>query len=245
MLGKGRAVDGDEGTVGTRAHIMQRPRHHFLAGTRIADDQRIGIRRPYGTDTVAQIDHHLCAAWQARFQIVALSGNRAQAPIFQHQRTPIHGAFDDAGEVLDAEGFFDKVVSTVAHGADRKLHIAMAGHEDHRNFGIQLPHLLQQAHAVDTRHADIADNHAVETVADQFEDMVGIVDGDDIEACKLQRLGCGKAQILFVIDQQYAGHAHSAAISIGVSASSSISNRAPPSSRLVTTSRPPKSLTIL
>ncbi len=212
-LRKGGTIDGDKGPVGSGADIVKCARHHFLARTGIADNERIGIRRTDGANAVAQIDHDLGSAGQTRFEIVMLARHRLQAAVFQYQCPPVVGSFYDAGEILRGEGLFDEVISTVAHGIDGKLHIAMARHQDDRYFRVKLPHLLQQRHAIHAGHPDIADHDAIEAVADEFKRMFGACQHGHRKTGKFQRLRGGKAQLLLVINQQNPRHGHSAAAS--------------------------------
>ena len=120
------AIDRDERPACPGADIVERPGHHFLAGSRFADDKRIGIARPDRPDTVAQIHHHLRATRQPRLDIVAFAGDRLQKPVFKHEAAPLHRPADDAGEHFGRERLLDEIIGAFAHRLHRKLNVAMA-----------------------------------------------------------------------------------------------------------------------
>ena len=82
------------------------------------------------------------------------------------------GLSPGAGQMLRREGLFQEIVGTFAHCLDGKLHIAVTSHEDDRNFRIEFPNTMQQSHAVYARHADICHDDPIETVADEFKNLV-------------------------------------------------------------------------
>ena len=55
-----------------------------------------------GAQPVAQIDHGLRAAGQARLDVVALAGDGAQSAVFQHQLRRSMARRGDVGQMLRA-----------------------------------------------------------------------------------------------------------------------------------------------
>lgn len=225
---------------------MERAGDDFFSNSRFADDQRIGVGGADRPDAVAQVDHCLASPGQPLFYVVAFARNGPQAAVLEHETTPIERAANGAGKHLGGEGLFDEIIGALAHRPDRQLHIAVSGHQDHRQFGIDLADALQKGHSVHSGHADIADDDAVEAEGDAFERMLGAGKRIHPEAGEFQRLSAGATQFLFIVDEQDAGFAHSAASRpVSPATASSIRNTAPPSRWFDTVRLPPKSLMML
>ena len=90
----GRAAQSiaTKGCAARAAEIVNGARRDLLACACVAYDQQVGVRAGHRAQPVAQINHSLRAARQARFKIVAFAGNGAQFAVFQHKLPAIHGA---------------------------------------------------------------------------------------------------------------------------------------------------------
>ena len=244
--GKGGAVDGDEGAAGAAADVVQGAGRHLLADAGVADDQHVGVGAGQRPEAIAQVDHRRRAAGKPGLEIVALAGGGAQQPVFQHEAAAVERAGGDVGEVLGIERLFDEVVGPLAHGAHGELHVAMAGDEDDRQVGVDVAHPGEERHPVHARHADVADDDAVEAGRDVVEHGLGRGKAADREAGELERLGRRMADVLLVVDEENAARLHAAASRAGAwAASRAMVTSAPPSGRRLTPSEPPKSLTML
>jgi hypothetical protein len=126
---------------------MNRARHHFLSGAAFSENQHgMGAVRGFGDDAVELL--HLGSA--ADEAAVALLGLQflAQNAVFGLQLEVVGDALQQQLEFVNAEGFGDVFVGAVLHGLHRRLHRAVAGHDDHQGFrtlGLDLAESFQAA----------------------------------------------------------------------------------------------------
>ena len=71
----------------------------------------------------------------------------------------VQGSSDHQGEVVDAEGLGDEVVSPFFHALHRVGHGPQAGHDDDGNLRMGRPGLLQDFQGAHHRHLQIAEDH--------------------------------------------------------------------------------------
>ncbi len=128
-LRNGRAVDGDEGLVAPRAHLVKRARYHFLAGAAFSGDENGNAARRGLSDEPVDVLHDRRAADQAT-ELPAL-GEIAREP---QQLLAIAHALDRLLENHLEPGEVDRlgevVVSALAHRLGRVLDRAVAGEQD-------------------------------------------------------------------------------------------------------------------
>ncbi len=241
---QGGAVDGDEGLARPGAEVVQRAGDQVLAGARLAHDQHIGFGRPQRADAPPQVDHRRRTPRQPGFQIVRLSGGRAQHAVFQHQAPVFRRAGHDFGQLRGGKRLFHKVIGAFAHRPHRQLHIAVPGDQDHRDIPVDRMDAVHQAEPVDARHADIRHHHAGKAETHQIQRPVALRQRLHRKPGQVQRLRSGFAQVGFIVDQQDARGRH-AACSAGAAARRSSVNTAPPSGAFPAVRSPPKSLTML
>ncbi len=132
LLGDGRAVERDKRLFCPWAKIMQATGDQFLAAAGFATDQHIDRQAGQVQHLPAQGLQTARHAEQARFQLRPMVGLLMQATVLQDQPAFIQGAAQAVEQCVRAEGFFQKVVGTVAHGFHGHRYIAMAGEQDHR-----------------------------------------------------------------------------------------------------------------
>ena len=202
-LGQRAGVDGHERAVAARGKVVQRARHHFLAGAGFAEDQHVGGGGRQGSDLLAQALHDRRAAEQPHVQLLAVGQRQAQAAVVQHQAAQVQGAAHAVEQMLAGEGFFQEVVGAGTHGLHGQRHIAVAGDQQHRQLRVALLDLRQQLQAIQAGHADVADHHAGPVAIQARGDTLCAVQGQHPEAGQVQGLAEGQAQVRVVVDQQY------------------------------------------
>ncbi len=184
---------------------MQRARHDFLAGAGFAKDQHVGLGSGQGADLFAQASHGRRVAEQTAGQLLAVGQGQAQAAVVQHQTAQRQRAAHRVEQRLAGKGFFEEVVGAGAHRLHRELHVAMAGDQQHRQVGIAALQVGQQLQAVDARHADIADHHAVPVGRQTCLEGARVLQAGNLEPGEIERLAQRLAQVRIVVDQHHLG----------------------------------------
>ena len=230
---------------------MQAAGDEFLAGARLAVDQHVGGAAGQAGDHRAQALHAGVVADQACRQLLApgqLRQLRAQFAHFEAQAAFFQRATDDADQMIGRKRFLDEIVRAVFHCLHGHRHVAVAGDQHHRQFGVDGQQLAHEAHAIDARQADVADHDAAEIGVDQGPRGLGAVGAERRDPFELQRLLAAQADVGIVLDDQHLerlriGHAHfvvssHSSPSSGATGSSRV-NSAPPSGWLAPASVPP------
>ncbi|MNP02041.1 hypothetical protein D3C76_938790 [compost metagenome] len=218
---------------------MQAARDQFLAAAGFAADQHVDRRRSQLQHLPAQGLQGRGDAEQARLDVLAQVRLFAQLAVLQHQPALVHGAAQALQQGLRAEGFFQEIVGAFAHGLDRHRHVAVAGEEDHWQIAIQLLRPLQQAEAIQTGHAHIAQHHAGKVAAELLQAILGAGEQLHLEAGQLQPLLHRFADARLVVDDHHRIHSLSSPRSAGRRRL----KQAPPS-RLPASRLPPSSMTM-
>jgi len=61
--------------------------------------------------------------------------------------------------VIGGKGLGDEIMDALFQRGDRHGHVAVARHEDHRNFGVDRRDPLRQLDAVNAGHPDVGHDH--------------------------------------------------------------------------------------
>ena len=138
-LGQGTGIDRHERAVASARQVVQRARHHLLAGPGLAKNQHVGLGSGQCADLLAQAQHRPGLAEQACRQLLAVGQGQAQRAVVQHQLAQRQGTPHAVKQRLAGEGLFQEIVGTGAHGLHRQLDVAVTGDEDHRQLAVACP----------------------------------------------------------------------------------------------------------
>ena len=130
------AVDGDEIAFGARAGIVQAAGDQFLAGAGFAMDEDVRRAAAEGPDQPANAGHAGRVADQTGVEEVTLVELAAQLADLQHQPSFFQRAAGNIDQLLGGERLLQKIVGTVFHRLHGHRHVAVAGDQDHRQFGV-------------------------------------------------------------------------------------------------------------
>ena len=195
---------------------------------------------------LAQLLDRRARAHQAAHEHAAVGELAAQRAGLDGAGADLGGAAAEIGEPVGVERLLDEVEGADAHRLDRHRHVAVAGHQDDRQAGVDRLQPAEQRHAVHAGHADVADDDAVEVGAERLQRGLGGLEGERLEARELQPLRDALAHVGLVVDDRDLAICVSCWSLGGLglarrSRGSSSSKTAPPSGALRATSRPPSS----
>ncbi|AEK62079.1 hypothetical protein CFU_2252 [Collimonas fungivorans Ter331] len=193
------AIDGDKRSFAAAGDV-QLARHHFLAAAGLAVDQDVDHGRPDAADHGADLFDRGRLPDQARHVRMRHPG-RLEAPVLQDQAALFLRPVGGFHQPLGGERLFDEVVGAGAHGVDRHADVAMAGHHNHRQVGIQRHDLGQQFQAGTSRQPHVGDNHAGKTRAQPGLRLFHAIAGMDGKPAQFQRLRNRFPHCLFILDQ--------------------------------------------
>ncbi len=176
-----RGVDRDERLRRARAVTMQRARHQFLAGARIAGNQHRRMRLRQPADDAEHFLH--------RRRLTEDLGRRLRR--FNHlilthalfQRAP-----DQLDRVIDIERLRQVLVSATLKRRDRAFEIGIGGHDDDRHMRKARFRFLQQFEPGFARHANVADYYLRRFAGEHAERLVGRGEGFERDVLARQRL---------------------------------------------------------
>ncbi len=141
-LGQAAAIERHEMLPAARAVVVQAARHQFLAGAGLAVDQHVGrVSRP-ASFTVRRTccicaERPISTDWMpCQFSSASRSARTCSAEL-----AALDGVAHDGHQPLGAERLFDEVVGALAHGLHGHRDVAVAGDQDHRQFGIDVAQL--------------------------------------------------------------------------------------------------------
>ena len=203
LRGDGGAVDGDKGTIGIGAQVMQATRNDLFAAAGWTADQHRSVRRSEIDDFAFQAPHFRTVADQASVQSFRSGQIAHQTAIVEHQCTFFLGPLHDVEQVFRGERLFDEIIRACAHGLHRQGNVAVARYQDHRDVGIALSHPTLQFDPVHARHFDVGHQHPTKAPIDAFQRRRGAGEIVNLEPCQFQPLPGGIAHRLFVIDEEY------------------------------------------
>jgi len=108
---------------------------------------------------------------------------------------------DAVRQPLGGERLCDEVVDSILDRLHGHRNIAVAGDEDDRNIGILLLQALEELQPVDTRHADVGYDDAIEMPVEYGKRICRRGEGLYLKSGKLQRLLRCLQKIAVVIQQ--------------------------------------------
>ena len=184
---------------------MHRACSEFLAGARRADDEHAAVGRCDAVDRLTQLRYGRGLSDQRRLRrcrLLELLDLAFEPRCFQR-------TVGDQHQAVGLERFFDKVVSTVLDGGDRRFDIAVAGDHDDRQFGVFLLDGRQQLQAVEfaALQPDVEKYQIRPTRDDRRQCIIAVAGRARDIALVLQDAGYEIADIgLIVDDQNFSGH---------------------------------------
>ena len=165
-----RAVDRDEGAVGSAAAPMNRVREHLLARPALAgdEDRRFGVG--HTLDEIVDRAHRFAAPDEA-VELAPRLG-RAQAPDLLSERSRPRRPVDCDREHFELNRLVDEVVRACSNGGDGRVEAPEPRHDDDRYVRPVRADPLAERDTVDARHVQIG-HHDVEVLCEQpFERRV-------------------------------------------------------------------------
>ena len=208
-VGHAAAVQRHVGAGAAAGEVVQRARHHLLAGAGLAVDQDVDRRAGDLRDQPAHPLDLRRTPDQLALQPVAAGQRRAQRGHLQRQAALLDGAAHHLDQQLRREGLGDEVVGAAAHRLDRQRHVAVAGDHDDRQVRVQPVAVAHQRQAVGAGQAHVGDDHAGKARRDQAHRLLGRIDRLDRQAGELQRLDAAELHVEVVLDDkngEFAGH---------------------------------------
>ena len=130
----GGGGDAHEGPPRPAAVVVERARHHLLAGAGLAAEQHAHVAGGHAADGLVHLLHggmpphegaelpHLPEPGAERRHLLG-EPPRGQRPLAEEQR------------LVDVEGLGEIVVGALLHGRDGRLHGAVGGHDHHEGVG--------------------------------------------------------------------------------------------------------------
>ena len=175
-----RRVERDERLRGARAVPVQRARHEFLAGARLARDEHRHAGAREAADRAEHLLHRRRVA-EHLGDAPRLDG-RGRGAVALHGRAPHE--FDG---LVDVEGLRQVLEGAALVGRDRALEVGMRRHHDHRQARPLAADFLEQVEPAAPGHADVGDQHVRLLARERREHGVGILEGRGLHAALLER----------------------------------------------------------
>jgi hypothetical protein len=185
VLGNGAAVLDHERTVGPLSSVVDRPCHQLFsrAGLAIDDDRHVVL----GDD--GDLGQELLDLGAGSDDEVGLPAAHDLVPDLTHL---VRGAVAvdrlayPLDQLLDVEGLGHVVGDPVLHQPDRLVDLAVGGHYDHRDIGIELGDGAGQLVALHLRHPHVGDDEIEHVLADEAQPLVAVGRGDHVIALALE-----------------------------------------------------------
>ena len=143
----GRAVDGDERTVGARAAIVEGAGAQLLAGAAFTFEQHGGV----GGGGTINGGHDLAQRRRVANDVgptAACGSFLFQQAVVVQQASLRERALDEQQEMIRVDGLGQEVQRALLHGRHGILDAAVRGHHNHRQFGVGLLGRAQHAKAI-------------------------------------------------------------------------------------------------
>ena len=153
ILGDGRRVDRDERFAGAGAMFMQGARNQLLTGTGLARDHHRDLRTRQPSDGAKHLLH---GRRLTHDDGIALLGIQA---VFLRITCNAGRALHQLDGIINVKGLGQVLECPLAirrHGA---VQVRMRGHDDDGQIRRLCLDPLQQLQAIDTRHADVGEQH--------------------------------------------------------------------------------------
>ena len=158
VLGKGPAVDGDEGRVLARRQGVDGLGHELLARPALSRDEHGGAG---GSDRAHDVEEagHGPRHPEDPLEAVARPELGLEAEVLLLKAHVLERLADDDLELVHVEGLGEIVVGPELHGPHRRFRGAVGGHHDHRRLRRGRLDVAQDLDAVAVGQADVGDDH--------------------------------------------------------------------------------------
>ena len=204
-FGNGGAIQRDEGLLAARGKMMDGAREEFFAGAAFAEQQHGGIGGGDALDLLADFADGSVFADDAR-KAVARGIFFAEDEIFAQQFLLAGGAVDEKFQVIEIDGFLEKIEGAFFHGGDGFFDGAECGEQNDRNGGVGLLGFAQHVEAGSAGHFQVGEDQQIAAGAN-FLNGGGAVGGFvDCIAGALQCFAQHGAKFSFVFDEEKRFH---------------------------------------
>ena len=205
ILGDRAAVDGDEGQRRAAGASVDGARDELLAGAALSRDEdrrlEVGDLRDRPEDV-----EHLLALREDGLELVLLVDLLSQGAVLAPQRLALFCLSQREDDLVRLERLADVVVGPRLHRLDGEVHVAVRAHDDDRRRMLLRLERRQHVETSHARHAHVRqDDVGVERV-DERQRRLAAVGNLDLEAMLLEEGAQDEANVLLVIDDQYAAH---------------------------------------
>ncbi len=144
-FGKRAGIDRDQRALGAGRKRVNGLRDNFLAGSVLAQDKNVGIRRRDARDRL----HHALHGGRRGDEVGTIL--RLQQPVLSFEMLRLLQSaieFDlganDGDQALVVPRLLDEIASAAPHGLDGELHVGPRGHHDHRQIAVDADNLGKQ-----------------------------------------------------------------------------------------------------
>ena len=193
-------TDGDELASRPGTGAVDEPRHQFLPRSRRSRDQHAAVGGGNPGDQLTQLLRGRGPADEA------VRGDRLgpQPAILPAQLRGLQGALHQQQQAVGLERLLEEVIGPALDGRYCGLDVPVTGNHDHRQFGIEGLHHVQQFEPVETAplHPDVLDEQRRTALPQCGEGLMGVRRGPDEVALVLQDPGHKVPDVLFVINNQ-------------------------------------------
>jgi hypothetical protein len=151
------AVHRQERALGPLAVLVHGARDQFLAGAALADQQDVGVAGGDAADELADLLHRGAAADDAVGAPI-LDRFGIQPYLGAHQARHLERLVDQCFHARHIERLLDEVVSTVLHGGDDAVAVAVRGDDEDLRLRARILDALQHLHAGHAGHLQVEDD---------------------------------------------------------------------------------------
>ena len=192
---------------------MNRLRHDFLAGARLARHQDRAGRASHRLEHLEERLHRAAASQDAA-ELVALLELRSQVCVLRSQLPLVHRLLDDVHQLVEVERLGDEVGGALLDGIHRVPYGPVAGDDDADDRGVAGTGRVDHLGAVYPAQPQVGDQQVEGELLDQLQGLLAAVGLDHLEPPLHQALGGQLPEGGFVIDQEQmgGGFGHSANI---------------------------------
>ena len=173
-------VERDEGTLGARAVLVQRPGDELLAGARLPGDEHRDARARQAADGAEHLLHR---------------GRRAEelghpwrpARVGPRLLTCARGAAHERDRLVDVEGLRQVLEGAALVGRHRIRQIRVRGHHDDRELRARIVDALEELEPRGAGHADVGDQDIGRLAPERIERRLRGLEGPRRHAVVAQR----------------------------------------------------------
>jgi hypothetical protein len=183
------------------AVVVERARHHLLAGAGLAAQQHRHVAGRHAPDRLVDLLHGRVPAHQ-RPELPDLLEAGAERGDLLGEPSRGERALGEQERLVEIEGLGQVVVGALLHGRDRGLHGPVRGHDDDLGVRTLVPHLLEEGEAVDAGHAHVEQDEIEGPRLDLLEGGGAVLDRGDLVARAPEALLEDPAQAVLVVRDQ-------------------------------------------